>query len=507
MKSSIQDHSEKIDTSESPERRIFQRKQVRFASAQRNRVPQTNYQQSSSALGQYGVTPSIKDFRIMQKIGSGDDLNFVLKQIDVDDDNKQKQATQEIKVMQTLNHPYIIKFIDSFADEKRHYIVMELCERGDLGNFIQRYTQSFAMQEVRVWRFVIQLCLALEYIHSKGIIHSDLKPQNILLTGKDYDVKLADFGITQILTQNYLYSHTHNGTLYYCSPEVCMQQPYNQKTDVWALGCIIYELCTQRKAFDGVNDENLKNKIINFQNPQIPSENYSSDLSMIYNLCMEKDQNQRPDVSQILRYLCVIKQAQQQGIPIGFREPIDIQQSIPEVKLTFVHRRNSTLSKFMPLSKSQLSGYDCQTQSSTQPDSPLVIRTKEQKVETPSRPLKAGRQLSSTKRIIVFDKIQTSMKNQQVLNNQEFYRDILKKHNQINSYMQSTPNKLRQISNSKKATARQNDVKSYLQSYNSSNNSNNSSYINVSYQTNLPNIKLLQQKIPSTRYHNFSSNK
>ena len=78
---------------------------------------------------------------------------------------------------------------------------------------------------------------------------------------------------------------------------------------MWALGCIIYELCTQRKAFDGVNDENLKSKIINFQHPQIPLEHYSNELNTVYNMCMDKDQNNRANASEILRYSFVIKQA------------------------------------------------------------------------------------------------------------------------------------------------------------------------------------------------------
>ena len=73
--------------------------------------------------------------------------------------------------------------------------------------------------------------------------------------------------------------HDANGTMPYCSPEVLMNEPYNQKTDVWALGCILYEICTRRKAFDGVSDENLKSKIATFPHPQIPIEKYSNELN------------------------------------------------------------------------------------------------------------------------------------------------------------------------------------------------------------------------------------
>ena len=98
-------------------------------------------------------------------------------------------------------------------------------------------------------------------------MHTDLKPSNVLLTGKDYSVKLADFGTSQILTKNYFFVHECAGTLFYLSPEVCKGDAFNCKTDIWSLGCILYELCTNRKPFDGMSDDNLKSKICNLPHP------------------------------------------------------------------------------------------------------------------------------------------------------------------------------------------------------------------------------------------------
>ncbi len=73
---------------------------------------------------------------------------------------------------------------------------MEYCEKGDLNEYLKRLGPHFNVPEWRVWKLLIQMCLALDYIHSQGIVHADLKPQNILLAGKDYEIKLADFGIS-----------------------------------------------------------------------------------------------------------------------------------------------------------------------------------------------------------------------------------------------------------------------------------------------------------------------
>jgi NIMA (never in mitosis gene a)-related kinase len=107
--------------------------------------------------------------------------------------------------------------------------------------------------------------------------------------GKDLNVKLADFGTSQILTKNYHFVHECVGTLFYISPEVCKEEPFSTKTDIWSLGCILYELCTNRKPFDGTSDEHLKVKIMSYAHPSLPTDKFTSELSAVYNACMIKD--------------------------------------------------------------------------------------------------------------------------------------------------------------------------------------------------------------------------
>jgi len=117
----------------------------------------------------------------------------------------------------------------------------------------------------------VQICLALKYVHDRKILHRDLKTQNIFLTAKG-DIKIGDFGIgnlisplshptdsniARVLQDTYDCAQTAIGTPYYLSPEICQEKPYNQKSDIWSLGCILYELVTLRHAFDANSNSRI----------------------------------------------------------------------------------------------------------------------------------------------------------------------------------------------------------------------------------------------------------
>jgi NIMA (never in mitosis gene a)-related kinase 1/4/5 len=87
------------------------------------------------------------------------------------------------------------------------------------------------------------MCLAMSHMHSKKILHRDLKPQNIFLTAEMH-LKIGDFGISRVLDNSAQMANTSLGTPYYLSPEVCLGQPYDTKSDMWMLGCCLYELVT-----------------------------------------------------------------------------------------------------------------------------------------------------------------------------------------------------------------------------------------------------------------------
>ena len=229
--------------------------------------------------------------------------------------------------MRDVKHRYICKYIDSFTtNANKLYLIMEYCDRGDLAQYLsriksmaqgplvsanhlnkQQHKQPMSWTEIgeaRVWRIFLQICLALEVIHEKGIVHADLKPSNLLMLGSDHIIKLTDFGIAQKLTEGYNFSHDFAGTLPYSSPEVIKGEPYNAKTDVWALGCILYELVAGKRAFDFANEELIKQQIHSYQIPKLPTAFSSYEtinaLSDVYELCMQRNQEKRPSVSDIL---------------------------------------------------------------------------------------------------------------------------------------------------------------------------------------------------------------
>ncbi|XP_034034483.1 serine/threonine-protein kinase 36 isoform X2 [Thalassophryne amazonica] len=155
-----------------------------------------------------------------------------------------RSLNTEIEILKDLQHPNIIQLLDSFETEKEVVVVTEYAE-GQLFQILQ-YQGSLPERQVR--DIACQLISALYYLHSHRIVHRDMKPQNILLD-KSGVMKLCDFGFARAMSVSTLVLTSLKGTPLYMSPELVEEKPYDHTTDLWSLGCILYEIYTGAPPF------------------------------------------------------------------------------------------------------------------------------------------------------------------------------------------------------------------------------------------------------------------
>lgn len=203
----------------------------------------------------------------------------------------------EVTLLKRLHHPNIIGYYESFKTENTLSIVMQYAEGGTMDQMISEQ-KGIKFPEHIVLNYFTQVAIGLEYMHSKQILHRDLKTQNILLNRKRTIVKLSDFGISKELSTRSLAS-TLIGTPNYLSPEICEGRAYNQKSDLWALGCVLYELCELTRAFEGENLPSIVMKITKGKYGQINGQ-WSSELKQLIQWILELNENKRPLLKEIL---------------------------------------------------------------------------------------------------------------------------------------------------------------------------------------------------------------
>jgi len=160
-----------------------------------------------------------------------------------------KRENEEVSFLQSLEHPNIVKHRNVFADERDLYIELDWADGGDLKALLQRHAGAeLYMSEARVLDFFIQIARAVRHMHERRILHRDLKPANCLLL-KDGTVKIADFGLGRQLEKDQGMAHSRVGTPLYMAPEILLSQAYDYSSDVWSMGCVLYELCTLTSPF------------------------------------------------------------------------------------------------------------------------------------------------------------------------------------------------------------------------------------------------------------------
>ena len=262
---------------------------------------------------------SLNDFKLIKIIGKGsfgtvnivtrkqDNKIYAMKRVNISSlsDKDMKSSFNEIRILASLGHKNIIGYKDAFFDEnsKTLNIVMEYADNGDMSQKI-RYNLKHGLlfRESIIWNYLIQTLEGLHYLHENNIIHRDLKSANIFLM-KDGTIKIGDLNVSKITKIGMAYTQT--GTPYYASPEIWLDKPYDFKSDVWSLGCILYELCQLKPPFRGTS---LKNLCINIQRGLYEPimKFYSDELRNIIDLMLRTDPNMRPSTGQILKSKIII---------------------------------------------------------------------------------------------------------------------------------------------------------------------------------------------------------
>jgi serine/threonine protein kinase len=214
---------------------------------------------------------------------------------------KEREATRmEVDLLRRLNHPNIVRYMDSFLSRNGDSlcICMEYCDGGDLASQIKAARRNL-FSESKILHYFVQMALGLHYMHQNKVLHRDLKTQNVFLLGNGRLV-LGDLGISKVLDGTMDFAQTCIGTPYYMSPEIFKNKPYSYKSDVWALGCVLYEMTTLNHAFDAGSLNGLAQKIIKGRYPPIATK-YSKHLRDLISSMLNISPNSRPDLDQILR--------------------------------------------------------------------------------------------------------------------------------------------------------------------------------------------------------------
>ncbi|TSV54866.1 Serine/threonine-protein kinase Nek4 [Bagarius yarrelli] len=230
-----------------------------------------------------------------------DRKQYVIKKLNLRTSSKRERraAEQEAQLLSQLKHPNIVTYRESWeGNDYQLYIVMGFCEGGDLYHRLKQQKGEL-LPERQVVEWFVQIAMALQYLHEKHILHRDLKTQNIFLT-KTNIIKVGDLGIARVLENHNDMASTLIGTPYYMSPELFSNKPYNYKSDVWALGCCVYEMATLKHAFNAKDMNSLVYRIVEGKLPQMPSK-YDLQLGELIKRMLCKRPEDRPDVKHILR--------------------------------------------------------------------------------------------------------------------------------------------------------------------------------------------------------------
>jgi len=244
--------------------------------------------------------------------------------------NRRRLMMNEVDLLRQLSHPNVVRCEGWFWDETKKgpddcslFIVLEYLSGGDLSNKIsERRRQKRPFSENHVWFLFNQICAAVCHLHENGIIHRDLKALNVIMNSSGRIVKVADLGVSRQVSEETIMLKSFYGTPLYLSPELVNNAAYNEKTDIWSLGIILYELAALRPPFQAKNLIALAESIRSGEFDPLPPM-YSREMERVVRWLLQVDQKKRPSISQVLKEV-------QKRLPSGYYGAED-QQDGPRV--------------------------------------------------------------------------------------------------------------------------------------------------------------------------------
>ncbi|PGH13345.1 NEK protein kinase [Polytolypa hystricis UAMH7299] len=286
---------------------------------------------------------------------------------------EREQLTAEFNILSSLRHPNIVAYYhrEHLKMSQDLYLYMEYCGGGDLSMVIKnlKATNKYAEEEF-VWRMFAQIVTALYRCHYgaappeagsnvlgpapttkpaglKGkqaqvmILHRDLKPENIFL-GADQAVKLGDFGLAKLM-RSHDFASTYVGTPFYMSPEICAAEKYTLHSDIWSLGCIMYELCQKEPPFNARTHIQLIQKIREGKFAPLPDV-YSAELKGIIASCLRVNPDHRPDTAALLN-MPVIRLMRKEQEVVDISKSLRSREEVAMQKMKEVEQKLARLEK------------------------------------------------------------------------------------------------------------------------------------------------------------------
>ena len=287
-------------------------------------------------------TTSIRDFKKEKVLGKGsfgsvylvrrkqDNKIYALKTVILEKLNKREQenSVNEVRILASVNHPNVIGYKEAFWDDTGSSlnIVMEYADDGDLHSKIEKMKKAGGFfKEPIIWSYAIQMIEGLKALHDKKIMHRDLKSANIFLVKDKHQCKIGDMNVSKVIKEKVL--RTQTGTPYYASPEVWNDNPYSYKSDLWSIGCVIYELCSLRPPFQGKDLDELYENVCKGE-PERINKIYSDDLWKMILMLLQVDVNKRVDCNQFLNSELIKKKIEEmKNNPSTFLEALNLDKN------------------------------------------------------------------------------------------------------------------------------------------------------------------------------------